>query len=72
MAYQLRFIQAPTGPEWVQFGVFKMGVTDPRIKVDLINLGLAEDHLYPVQQVFADWLINYPADIGMLMAAIGG
>ena len=66
---KMRFIQAPAGPEWVTDGVFKMGITDGAIKIDLVNLGLADPGTSPVAQEFADWLIDYPKDIAAIMAA---
>ena len=63
---KMRFVKAPTGPEWVTNGVFKMGITDDQIKTDLVNLGLAEPGTLTVAQVFVDWLIDYPKDMGGL------
>jgi len=75
MQKPLRFIKAETGPEWVTNGVWKLGITDTPIKTDLINIGLAEgvdeeNKPFPVQQVFIDWLSDYPGDHAELLRAI--
>lgn len=67
---KMRFVKGSTGPTWVTDGIYKMGVTTDQIRVDLVNLGLAEDGERPVTDEFIAWLINYPKDIGDLKEMI--
>jgi len=55
----LRLVRGPsrTEPEWATDGIGKIGI-GTQVRLDYVNLGLAEDHTYPVSQEFIDSLID--------------
>ena len=54
----LRFVQGPTGPEWVTDGIAKVGIGTQEQRTDIVNLGLAENETRPVTQAFIDSLVD--------------
>lgn len=59
MAPPLRLVQGPNDVHaWITDGVGKIGIGSGKVKLDYVNLGLVDDHTYPVSQEFLDALID--------------